>query len=162
KDQCVMGDAAGSAQASGKEELNSRFYREYAARWREFLAACKVRPFRTLDDTGRRLGGLTDAGRSPLLGIVRFVAVNSRVEPPKPDVVKQPMEDVKRMFGAPQSKLAKGAEAVLRFPGAGTATLSRTELQAMLDPALLTIPPPFDHPVNTNDEAYVKALRDLG
>jgi type VI protein secretion system component VasK len=74
------------------------------------------------------------------------------------------METAKKTLGfkdPTQSKLAKAAEAVLQPPG-GAALLTRTDLQTMLQPVLLTVPPPFDHPVNPNDEAYVKALRDLG
>src|ERR1039458_7711636 len=161
KDRCVMGDATGGAQASSKEELKARFYREYAAKWREFLASCKVRPFGSLEDSSRRLAGLTDATKSPLLGVIKLVASNAVVLQSKTETtfLETAKETVKQKVGWKDQEHKADANS----QGSATPASLKADLQAkLLQPALFIVPPPFDHTVNDNDVAYVRGLRDLG
>lgn len=161
-DRCVMGESKEVAQTSTKDELKSRYYREYAAKWREFLEASKVRPFGR-DEAARRLVALADPAGSPLLGIIKFVAMNapdstSQVEA---GFVQAGVDALKKTVGGKDPR--KGGSVVGSvLPGAGAALTQKADLQTkLMQPALYMIPPPFDRTVNNIDEAYVKGLRDL-
>ena len=161
KDRCVMGESKEAAPASTKDELKARYYHEYAVKWREFLAACKIRPFGK-EDAPRRLAALTDAGRSPLLGVVKLIAVNAEVAlPSETGVFQAGVEAVKKAVSSKDPR--KGTPiAGLGLLGGGAPPTQKAHLQAMvMQPALLVIPPPFDRTVNDNNAAYIKGLRDL-
>jgi type VI secretion system protein ImpL len=159
KDQCVMGDSGSSTQTSGKDELKARYYREYAAKWREFLAACRIRPYGSMEDSATRLRNLADASRSPLLDTIKLVAVNAAVAGAKSE--SSLIDVAKQKIGLKDQKVNAALDSITGVSGGGAIT--RSDLQTrLLQPALWIVPPPFDHPVNENDGAYVKSLRDLG
>ena len=161
-DQCVMGESKEVAQASTKDELKSRYYREYAAKWREFLEACNIRPFGR-DEAARRLVGLADPAGSPLLGAIKLVAMNAPESTSQSEtgLFQKGVEALKTTVGVNDPRKS-GSVRDSGLPGSGATPTAKADLQTkLLQPALFMVPPPFDRVVNNNDEAYVKGLRDL-
>jgi type VI secretion system protein ImpL len=161
KDRCVMGESKEVTPASTRSELQARYYREYAVKWREFLAACKIRPFGGADDATRRLNAIADAGKSPMLRVIKLIAMNAPAPPPGETGISKTIESVKKTLGS-KDPVKDTQIAGLGLPGVAAPPTRKADLQTtLMQPALFVVPPPFDHTVNDNDGAYVKGLRDL-
>ena len=167
-EQCVMGDSPGLAQQAAdlqvKDRIRSRYYRQYADAWRDFIAAFNVIRYSGSDDAARRLG-ILGGPRSPLLGIVRMAAINTSFPPPKPgepsmwDKAAQTVG----LGGLVQAK-AKGEKAVAQVQQLipdNTVTMTSGDIFRLFQPVLFTTPPELDRLVNDNDMAYVTGLRGL-
>lgn len=165
-DACVMGTSAvvGRAlDADAREQLKSLYYRQYAEAWRDFLGSFKVTRFSNAADAAHRLS-ILDGPTSPLLGIVRMVAVNTNFPPPKAAAVGLVEKGATRLFpGLAQAKdkaQAAKSEAEQLVDG-GTPRMTAVDLFRLFQPVLLTTPPDIDRLVNDNDGDYVKNLRSL-
>ena len=167
-EQCVMGDSPGLAPQAAdlqvKDRIRSRYYRQYADAWRDFLAAFNVIRYSGSDDAARRLG-ILGGPRSPLLGIMRMAAINTSFPPPKPgepsmwDKAAQTVG----LGGLVQAK-AKGEKAVTQVQQLipdNSVMMTAGDIFRLFQPVLFTTPPELDRLVNDNDMGYVTGLRGL-
>jgi type VI secretion system protein ImpL len=164
EEACVMGATAAITQQAldleTKNQLSSLYYRQYADAWRQFLQSYSVIRYSGVDDAARRLNILAGP-TSPLLGIVRLVAVNTSFPPPKPG--EQSVLDKvinKAGFGSSKAKADKASDRVQQFL-AGDARMTTADLAKLFQPVLFTAPPDLDRLVNDNNIEYVKGLRGL-
>jgi len=161
---CVMGETVGLTQRAldldAKDQLASLYYKQYAIAWSEFLAAFSVNRYSNLDDAARRLNILAGP-TSPLLGIVRLVAINTGFQGPKadePSVIDKGLQ--KFGFSATKAKVDKASNRVEQALG-GVPRMTSADLARLFQPVLLTTPPDLDRLVNDNNTEYVKGLRGL-
>jgi type VI secretion system protein ImpL len=161
---CVMGETVGLTQRAldldAKDQLASLYYKQYAAAWSEFLASFSVNRYSNLEDAARRLNILSGP-TSPLLGIVRLVAINTGFQAPKadePSVIDKGLQ--KFGLSAAKSKAEKASNRVEQMLG-GVPRMTSADLARLFQPVLLTTPPDLDRLVNDNNTEYVKGLRGL-
>jgi type VI secretion system protein ImpL len=167
-EKCVMGDSPGLAQQTAdlqvKDRLRSRYYRQYANAWRDFIGSFTVIRYAGIDDASRRLNILSGP-RSPLLGIVRMAAANTNFPPPKPG--EQSMwEKTAQTIGLgglvqAKAKGEKAAEQARSLIPDDSIAMTTADIFRLFQPVLFTTPPDLDRLVNDNDMAYVAALRAL-
>ncbi len=162
---CVMGETVGLTQRAldldAKDQLASLYYRQYAGAWSEFLGSFSVNHYSNLDDAARRLNILSGP-TSPLLGIVRLVAINTGFQPPKadePSVLDKGLQ--KFGLAATKAKAEKAANRAEQFLAGGAPRMTTGDLARLFQPVLLTTPPDLDRLVNDNNAEYVKGLRAL-
>jgi type VI secretion system protein ImpL len=166
EERCVMGESIGqqavqALDAGAKDQLRSLYYRAYADAWREFLDGYSVNRYSNKDDASHKLDILSDSS-SPLLGIVRMVADNTNFPPPKPGELTF-WEKTQQKLGLGDVNQAKSAaqKAVGNILGNDAPLMTAADVATYFQPVRVVIPPPFDRPVNDNDEAYVQGLRKL-
>ena len=78
---CVIGSQSRmkdvAVNAETEREVQELYVRDYIQRWRMFLGAHHVEPFRSTPDAAQRLSILADNNRSPLLGLVYMTSRNT-------------------------------------------------------------------------------------
>jgi len=161
---CVMGETVGLTQRAldldAKEQLSSLYYRQYAAAWSEFLGSFSVIRYSNLEDAARRLNILSGP-TSPLLGIVRLIAINNGFQPPKADDPSVFDKGLQKLgLAATKAKAEKAADRAEQLAG-GAPRMTTADLARLFQPVLLTTPPDLDRLVNDNNAEYVKGLRGL-
>ena len=167
-DKCVMGDSPGLAQQAAdlqvKDRIRSRYYRQYANAWREFIGSFNVIRYSGPDDAARRLGILAGP-RSPLLGIVRMVALNTNFPPPKPGEPSMWDKAAQTVgLGGLVDAKAKGAKAVeqaKQFIPTDSVAMTTADIYRLFQPVLFTSMPEQDRLVSDNALPYVTGLRAL-
>jgi len=163
---CVMGGLE-SAKSVGigleaPEQIRSLYYREYAKTWRDFLHSYKVKPFLSAKDASVKLEKLADSLKSPLLGIVRLVAINTKLEEPKPSTPGL-LETAAKSGKVPQpgSGLQKGiALAKQAVAESGPPPVTAADVTRFFQPTWYTTPQP-DLLVDEHNRAYVDGLSKL-
>ena len=162
---CVMGAEGAKSAVIGleaPEQIRSLYYREYAKTWRDFLHSYKVKPFLSAKDASVKLEKLADSLKSPLLGIVRLVAINTKLEEPKvstPGLLETAAKSGK--LPQPGSGLQKGI-ALAKQAGAesGPPPITAADVTRFFQPAWYTTPQP-DLLVDEHNRAYVDGLSKL-
>lgn len=166
---CVMGgDVSTLAQRSldsrARDQLKSMFLRAYADAWREFLASYSVLHYANVHDAVSKLD-LLASPTSPLLGIVRLVAVNTNFPPPKADEPSywDKLAQNVGLNGLLQAKSqALSAEDKARQLLAPEAPLMTTaDLARLFQPVRYATPPDLDRLVNDKNKPYIDGLRGL-
>lgn len=165
---CVMGGEAAVGQAfqnaTVRDQLLSRYYRQYADAWRAFLASYKVIRYSSPEDAARRLRILAGP-TSPMLSVVRLVATNTNFPPSKPGELSFWEKQAKKVgFGAVVDDKAKANKAVGQVQqavGGDSSGLTTADLARLFQPVEFTTPAEVDRLVNDNDADYVKSLRGL-
>jgi type VI secretion system protein ImpL len=164
EEACVMGESAALTQRAldmeSKERLSSLYYRQYADAWREFLGSYSVIRYSSLDDAARRLNILAGP-TSPLLGVVRLVAMNTSFPLPKPGEPSIFDKGLQKLgLGTTKAKADKASDQVQHFI-VGDTRMTTGDLAKLFQPVSFTTPPETDRLVNDNDAEYVKGLRTL-
>ena len=166
EERCVMGESVGqqavqALDAGAKDKLRSLYYSAYAAAWSEFLASYSVNRYMNKEDASKKLDILSDSS-SPLLGIVRMVADNTNLALPKPGELSF-WEKTQQKLGLGDVNQAKSAaqKSLSNIVGNDAPLMTAADVAMYFQPVRVVIPPPFDRPVNDNDEAYVQGLRKL-
>src|SRR5579884_1200917 len=83
---CVLGNQAAASQLLGGAEvpaqLQTLYIHDYIRRWKDFIAATSVLPYRNAQDASHKLNTLAD-NRSPLLAAIFMISDNTNF-PPQP------------------------------------------------------------------------------
>jgi len=166
QESCVMGELAGFSQhamdAETREQIKWLYYRRYADAWRDFLGSFKVISYSSTRDAARRLDVLAGTA-SPLLNIVKLVAINTNFPQPKPG--ESTLEKGAKKIGlggfvqAKTKAEAAGGQLESLVPG-GARRMTKADLGKLFQPMQFTTPDP-GLLVNENDGEYVKSLRAL-
>jgi type VI secretion system protein ImpL len=164
-EKCVMGDSGGLAQQSAdlqvKDRLRSRYYRQYADAWKDFIGSYNVIRYAGTEDAARRLN-ILDGPRSPLLGIVRMAAINTSFPPPKPGEVSMFDKAVQTVgLGGLKAKGTKAVEQVKQLAADDSAAMTTGDIFRLFQPVLFTSQPEQERLVSDNALPYVTALRAL-
>jgi type VI secretion system protein ImpL len=167
---CVMGATAalGTAlkSAVAPDQIRALYYRRYADMWRAFLASYEVLPFSTPADAARRLKVLDDGTKSPLLGVVRLVAMNTKLEeasaPSEANIVGKAALDNTRSGRSIQSnsKLQAAKGAMKEIQAHEEPAMNAAEVTRLFQPAWFTTPD-RDRLVSDNNKPYIDGLRGL-
>jgi type VI secretion system protein ImpL len=167
---CVIGSQSRikdvAVNAETEREVQELYVRDYIQRWRMFLAAHHVEPFRNAPDAAQRLSILADNNRSPLLGLVYMTSRNTDLATAKSgdSVVTRAVEQTtatvrqglsgllgRRPPQTPVDGLNTSAEPsgrdVVREFGAVRAVVDPTNSEKWL---------------NTANQPYIQALEELG
>jgi len=167
---CVMGSVEGAQSVlighETQEQVRSLYYREYARTWREFLISYKVKPFSGAKDASIKLSKLADTLKSPLLGIVRLVAINTKFEDAKPNApgLLEKAEQAASRSGKvprPGSGLQKGIAIVKQSVAeTGPPLTTAADVTRFFQPAWFTTPQP-DLLIDEHNRAYMDGLSRL-
>ena len=162
---CVMGATANVTQglmdAETRERLKSLYHRQYAAAWREFLGGFKVIRYSSTEDASRRLNTLSGPA-SPLLGIVKMVAVNTYFPSTKPVDPGAADKLVQKLgFGSTKTKIENAGKTAETLLNGDAPLMTDADLSRLFQPASFTTPPDLDRLVNDNNRDYINGLRGL-
>jgi type VI secretion system protein ImpL len=168
---CVVGKQQGFTDLSFRNEneraVQDLYIKNYIQHWQAFVAAHHVEPFRNSADASQKLRVLADNNRSPLLGLVFMAAHNTDLSnSPSGESTSQAIKEAGKGFiNSVVSKVTKTT------PAAGSAvanTLGSTGSNAndvthAFEPLrVVTDPANREKWLNSNNQAYVQALDDLG
>jgi type VI secretion system protein ImpL len=168
-DDCVMGSIESAKSVvigmEAQNQIRSLYYREYAKAWREFLGSYRVKSFSGAKDAASKLGKLADTLKSPLLGIVRLVAINTKFEDKAAaaSVLEKAEQGVARSGKVPQpsSGLQKGiAIAKQNMAESGPPLMTAADVTRLFQPAWFTTPQQ-DLLVDEHNKGYVEGLSKL-
>jgi type VI secretion system protein ImpL len=164
---CVMGNrdrvesTINAVDSRARGRLKSLYLREYADAWKDFLASYSVIPYIDPRDAVTRLGKLSDS-RSPLLGIVQLIAVNTNFPPAKAGEVGL-LEKGAQVLGirADAARAEKKATEARKFLDADNRQMTPADVALLFQPVLFTTPPDAHVIVNDHNGQYVDGLRKL-
>jgi type VI secretion system protein ImpL len=164
---CVMGTSAVLGRAlepDARDQLKSLYYRQYADAWRDFLGSFKVIRYASPEDAARRLS-ILDGPRSPLLGIVKMVAVNTNFPPPKPGEPSWWEKGAQKVglssITQAESKAQNANDRIRQVLANDAPRMTTADLARLFQPVLLTTPPDLDRLVSDTNADYLKGLRSL-
>jgi type VI secretion system protein ImpL len=169
---CVVGsgtNVSGWGDSAMDSEVQKRYSDSYVQAWKQFLEGHHIIPYTSAMDASQKLSILADNNRSPLLALVYMTSANTNV------AVPQSLRD--RAAGSLQGAAAGAGNTVKsvfnKISGGGkkqptppsndpqpvvleTVAGSFDPVHAMVDPGSR------DKWLNDKNQAYVKALGDLG
>jgi len=182
---CVIGLNAAAAGAtnwlpgndSGTEVVEELYVKDYIQRWKQFLAAFSVLPYRNPQDASGKLSILSDGNRSPLLAMLFMVSSNTWLQAPQPAADSQSKKAAtaaadraaERGLNRWFPRLQRGRNTVREFVPPASASPPPPERATIADiarafqPAWSAVDPKnpesFSGPSNA---AYIGALAELG
>jgi type VI secretion system protein ImpL len=165
---CGTGKLAGAVSAVAnletRKRVKSRYYGRYAKAWREFLISYNVNRYSTIEDAARRLDILAGSG-SPLLGIVKLVAVNTNFTTAKPGDKGAIEKGVERLgFGGliqSGKKAEKEIEHAQEVRAGDAHPVTKADFARLFQPVLFMTPTEADLLVGDHNGKYVEGLRAL-
>ena len=167
---CVVGKQAGTGgmtfTGENERELEDLYIHNYIQRWKAFVAAHHVEPFRSSSDGSQKLRVLADNNRSPLLELAYMTSHNTDLAAGQPESRVQAITEagkgaLDQLIGklGKAGGAAKSAENSLGStmgPDANDVTKAFQPIWVVADPA---------HPdklLNSINQPYVQALEELG
>ena len=168
---CVVGKQQGSTDLSFRNEnerdVQDLYIKNYIQHWQAFVAAHHIEPFRNSSDASQKLRVLADNNRSPLLGLVFMAAHNTDLSnSPSGESTTQAIKEAGKGFlNTVVSKVTKSAPAAgsaVANTIAGTGSNANDVIHAFEPLRVVTDPANREKWLNSNNQAYVQALDDLG
>jgi type VI protein secretion system component VasK len=166
---CVVG-AKDKAQAAvealdsqSRDRLKSLYLRQYADAWKDFLASYSVIRFATAEDAAGRLAKLS-APSSPLLGVVKLVALNTsfpQAKAAEPGLLERSANALGTLVPNAKDKALKAKASLDQIRNGSAEVLTPASVSRIFQPVLVTTPPDVDHFVSDNNSPYVGGLRNL-
>lgn len=167
-DACVLGTGGGllanrQQDAETESAIRKLYLKDYKARWKQFVAAYTLVPYRGIDDAIRRLE-LLSGPKTPLLGLMGFVSSNTYFpEEQQPQGLKEAATKVGEKVGL-GSLFKKGdqvSEKVEKVLNPSDPEDSPTQITRAFQPVHWVVPPGSDAWINEKNTAYVNALAEL-
>jgi type VI secretion system protein ImpL len=168
---CVVGkqsdNSASSFTGENERAITALYVDNYIQRWRLFVGAHHVEPFRGSGDAAQKLRVLADNNRSPLLELVYMTSHNTDLVAAQPESSVQAITEAGKgvldklasKLGKTSTNAARSAENSLGSnlgPNANDVTNAFRPIWVVADPA---------HPdklLNSVNQPYVQALEELG
>ncbi len=171
-DSCLLGTESlpassllQSRNAEMERAILALFMRDYKAKWKGFLKAFKMQPYRDAADAAEKLEILS-AHKTPLLALLVMTANNTHFsEPEQETTFKESLQRAGGKVGLggllkKADKAEKAYEKAAKAAGPGDETMPVT-VTAAFQPVHWVIPPRSDLWVNERNKEYVNALADL-
>lgn len=164
---CVIGDAPTSRidwqrDQEFQQAIQRMFVRDYATRWREFLGAFSLIPYKNPQDAARKLEVLS-SHRSPLLALFAMVAGQTvlPVEAAKQDGVERVKTIISsKLPGA--KRAAKAVEQAKSMQAYQPETIGTPQdIARSFQPVHWIVPPTGDRWIGEKNNAYMDALEKL-
>ncbi|HXF26437.1 MAG TPA: ImcF-related family protein, partial [Bryobacteraceae bacterium] len=174
---CVLGGMGFASQATQGSEVTSQikdlYLRDYIDKWKQFLVATGIEPFRNSGDAAKKLAMLAD-NRSPLLAAIYLTSENTNyATTPKnaaPAAPKKPsgiLQVLKRKFEPAKARQAEqlAREANLKMPVPGAAAPNQPppgDMSQIFQPVRLVVPPGSkDRLIDAPNQKYMDALNAM-